>query len=472
MLARIFLVSLLGLTGVSAAEVTKLRAWQAPDQTRLVFDLTGPVTFDVFTVGNPARVVVDLSQVSRHEALALANVLDTRVTGFRYGPRGPNGLRVVFELAHPVSVHQALLPPTAPFGHRLVIDLADSASSPPKPTSGQRAPAPATVAVTPEPAPTAPSKASRVTPSAPLAAPPGPASKIPAWRRDGVVIAIDAGHGGDDTGAIGAHGTYEKSVVLEVARELAALINQQPGMKAVLIRDGDYYIGLRERMERARDKQADLFISIHADAFRNPAVRGSSVFVLSHRGASSEAARWLAEKENAADFVGGLTLDGKDHQLKTTLLDLSQSASLETSMEVADAVLTSLKRIGPLHFQRIQQAGFMVLKSPDIPSLLVETAFISNPDEEQRLRNHAFRQKLAGAIRDGVMAYFDDRESKGRVASHRGAESSIASRQHRVNPGETLSGIAMRYEVPAQKIRLANNLEDDTVRSGELLRIP
>jgi N-acetylmuramoyl-L-alanine amidase len=243
-------------------------------------------------------------------------------------------------------------------------------------------------------------------------------------------------------------------------------------MKAVLIRDGDYYIGLRERMERARDKQADLFISIHADAFRNPAVRGSSVFVLSHRGASSEAARWLAEKENAADFVGGLTLDGKDHQLKTTLLDLSQSASLETSMEVADAVLTSLKRIGPLHFQRIQQAGFMVLKSPDIPSLLVETAFISNPDEEQRLRNHAFRQKLAGAIRDGVMAYFDDRESKGRVASHRGAESSIASRQHRVNPGETLSGIAMRYEVPAQKIRLANNLEDDTVRSGELLRIP
>ena len=468
MLARIFLVSLLSLTGVSAAEVTKLRAWQAPDQTRLVFDLTGPVTFDVFTVANPARVVVDLSQVSRHEALALANVLDARVSGFRYGPRGPNGLRVVFELTHPVSVHQALLPPTAPFGHRLVIDLADTESSSPLPKSGQRAPATVTGAAKTELAPVSLPKATRAAPISP----PGPANRIPAWRRDGVVIAIDAGHGGDDTGAIGAHGTYEKHVVLEVARELAALIDQQPGMKAVLIRDGDYYIGLRERMERARDKQADLFISVHADAFRNPEVRGSSVFVLSHRGATSEAARWLAEKENAADFVGGLTLDGKDQQLKTTLLDLSQSASLETSMEVADAVLTSLRRIGPLHFQRIQQAGFMVLKSPDIPSLLVETAFISNPDEEQRLRNQSFREKLAAAIRDGLMAYFDDRESKGRVASHRAAESPIASRQHRVNPGETLSGIAMRYEVPAQKIRLANNLEDDTVRSGELLRIP
>jgi len=262
-------------------------------------------------------------------------------------------------------------------------------------------------------------------------------------------------------------------VVLAVAQELASLINQQPGMKAVLIRDGDYYIGLRERMERARAKQADLFVSVHADAFHNPRVRGSSVFVLSNRGATSEAARWLAERENAADFVGGLTLDGKDHQLRSVLLDLSQSASLETSMEVADSVLNALRKIGPLHFNRIQQAGFMVLKSPDIPSLLVETAFISNPEEEQRLRNQQFRRKLAGAIRDGIMAYFDDRELQG-GGSYAAADgvTAAARKQHRVSPGETLTTIATRYAVSTEKIRLANELDTDTVKAGELLRIP
>ena len=468
MFGRIFLLFLLAVSGAFAAELTTLRAWQAPDQTRVVFELSGPVEFEVFKISDPERVVVDLAHVNGHDALKLAQVVDERVTEMRYARRGADGLRVVLQLARPLTVKDALLPPAAAYGHRLVLDLVDrDAPVTQAPVSESRraadsgVDAPTPVAPTPVPAPV------------PVLAPAATASKLPAWRRDGVVIAVDAGHGGDDVGAIGPRGTYEKEVVLAVARELASQINQQPGMKAVLIRDGDYYIGLRERMERARDKQADLFVSIHADAFHNPRVRGSSVFVLSNRGATSEAARWLAERENAADFVGGLTLDGKDHQLRSVLLDLSQSASLETSMEVADSVLNALRRIGPLHFNRIQQAGFMVLKSPDIPSLLVETAFISNPEEEQRLRNAAFRRKLAGAIRDGIMAYFDDRELQGTTArASEGVEPPPARKQHRVSPGETLTAIAMRYDVSTEKIRLANELDTDTVRVGELLRIP
>jgi len=467
MFGRIFLLSLLAAGGVCAAELNSLRAWQAPDQTRVVFDLSGPVEFEVFKVSNPERVVVDLNHLNGHDALKLARVLDDRITGLRYARRGADGLRVVLQLSRAVTVKDALLPPAAAYGHRLVLDLLD-AEVPDASTPGAP-PAPALAAV-PPPAPVSAAKPAPIPSKRPVAAP-GSASKLPAWRRDGVVIAVDAGHGGDDVGATGPRGTYEKDVVLAVARELASLINQQPGMKAVLIRDGDYYIGLRERMERARAKQADLFVSVHADAFHNPRVRGSSVFVLSNRGATSEAARWLAERENAADFVGGLTLDGKDHQLKSVLLDLSQSASLETSMEVADSVLTALRKIGPLHFNRIQQAGFMVLKSPDIPSLLVETAFISNPDEEQRLRNQQFRRKLAGAIRDGIMAYFDDRELQGSYAAADTAPAA-ARKQHLVSPGETLTTIATRYAVTTDKIRLANELDTDHVKAGELLRIP
>ncbi len=471
MFGRIFLLSLLAVGGVRAAELNSLRAWQAPDQTRVVFELSGPVEFEVFKVSNPERVVVDLSHVNGHDALKLARVLDDRVTDLRYARRGADGLRVVLQLSRAVRVKDALLPPAAAYGHRLVLDLLD-VEAPATPSTARPAP-PALVTAAPAVAPASTMTPAPAKPSRPTAAAASSASKLPAWRRDGVVIAVDAGHGGDDVGATGPRGTYEKDVVLAVAQELASLINQQPGMKAVLIRDGDYYIGLRERMERARAKQADLFVSVHADAFHNPRVRGSSVFVLSNRGATSEAARWLAERENAADFVGGLTLDGKDHQLRSVLLDLSQSASLETSMEVADSVLNALRKIGPLHFNRIQQAGFMVLKSPDIPSLLVETAFISNPEEEQRLRNQQFRRKLAGAIRDGIMAYFDDRERQagGSYAAADGVPAA-ARKQHRVSPGETLTTIATRYAVSTEKIRLANELDTDTVKAGELLRIP
>jgi N-acetylmuramoyl-L-alanine amidase len=235
-------------------------------------------------------------------------------------------------------------------------------------------------------------------------------------------------------------------------------------MRAVLIRDGDYYVGLRERMVRARKQQADLFVSIHADAFRNRNVRGSSVYVLSHGGATNEAARWLAERENAADLVGGVTLDDKDHQLRGVLLDLSQTATMEDSLEVADQVLAALQRVGAVHRDRVQAAGFMVLKSPDIPSLLVETAFISNPTEEQLLRDTRYRRKLAGAIRDGIVAHL---RSSGQPQPRY-----ARGRQHQVARGDTLSGIAARYEVSAQQILAANKRRDQTVRLGEILRIP
>jgi N-acetylmuramoyl-L-alanine amidase len=227
----------------------------------------------------------------------------------------------------------------------------------------------------------------------------------PAGARD-LIVAVDAGHGGDDPGAIGLNGAREKDVVLAIARELALKINAEPGMRAVLTRNGDYFVPLRDRMRRARAQQADLFVSIHADSIRDRRVDGSSVYILSQRGASDEAARWLAERENASDLVGGVSLDDKSDVLASVLLDVSQSASLSASGIAAERVLRQLNRVGEVRKPRVQEARFMVLKSPDIPSMLVETAYISNPQEEQRLRSQAHQAKIAGAIHQGVHDYF------------------------------------------------------------------
>jgi N-acetylmuramoyl-L-alanine amidase len=277
------------------------------------------------------------------------------------------------------------------------------------------------------------------------------------------VIAIDAGHGGDDPGAKGPRGALEKDVVLGIARELAALIDKEPGMRAVLVRDGDYYIGLRNRARKARAHQADLLISIHADAFSDPSVHGSTVYVVSPRGASNEMARWVAERENASDLAGGVSLEDKDDLLKTVLLDLSQSASIEASMEVGGKVLRQLKRVGKTHKSTVQQAGFMVLKSPDIPSILVETAFISNPTEERRLKDPSHQRKVAQAITNGVRSYYAEKALGGTM---------WAGTRHVIQRGETLSEIAEHYQVSMEKIRLANNLSSDEVQAGKVLRIP
>ena len=285
----------------------------------------------------------------------------------------------------------------------------------------------------------------------------------PGAPRD-VVVAIDAGHGGEDPGAISKSGLREKDVVFAIARALKRRMDRTPGMKAVLIRNGDYYVGLRRRMEIARRHGADLFLSIHADSFRDPRVSGSSVYILSRRGASSEAARWLAEQENSADFVGGVSLDDKDDLLASVLVDLQQTATLSASSEVGGIVLRALGAVGRRHKRRVEQAGFLVLKSPDIPSILIETGFLTNPSDAKRLSNAAHQDKIARAILDGTVRYFDRNPPRGTVFA--------TSRRHTIERGETLSEIADKYRVSVERLRAANRISGSTIRAGEVIRIP
>ncbi|HSN70542.1 MAG TPA: N-acetylmuramoyl-L-alanine amidase, partial [Steroidobacteraceae bacterium] len=285
-----------------------------------------------------------------------------------------------------------------------------------------------------------------------------------------VVIAIDAGHGGKDPGAIGRRGTREKDVTLAIARRLKERIDREPGMRAVLTRDGDQFLSLRERIRRARRDQADLFVSVHADAFRDRSVAGSSVYVLSSRGASDEAARWLAERENAADLVGGVTLEDKDDVLASVLIDLSQGASMSASVEAAEKVLGELNTVGNVRRRQVQHAGFVVLKSPDIPSILVETAFISNPNEENRLRDARHQQRLAEAIHAGLRNYFYANPPPGTLIAERKANGE--GMRHVIARGDTLSTIADRYQVSLGALKAFNGLATDRIAVGQVLEIP
>ena len=380
------LATVAGASGsLFAAEVRAVRIANTETGTRVVLDLSAPVKHKAFLLDEPGRVVLDLQRASLKNKQSLG-AAEGLVTATRSGKLPNNGLRLAFEVQGKVTFQASTAEPAGDAGHRLILDIAG----------------PATAA-----------KAVAVTP----AAPPQPIAIRPAHApsdsgRD-IIIAVDAGHGGVDPGASGRKGTREKDIVLSVAKLLAARINQEPGMKAVLTRDGDYFITLQERTRRARKAKADLFVSAHADAIANPDVSGSSVYILSERGATSEAARWLAESENAADLKGGVTLDDKDPVLQGVLLDLSQSASISASMTAAENVLKSLHRVGEVRKPRVQQAGFIVLKSPDIPSMLVETAFISNREDERKLSLPAHRQKLANAIFDGIEQYFQGNAPEG-----------------------------------------------------------
>lgn len=294
------------------------------------------------------------------------------------------------------------------------------------------------------------------------------ANAAPTGERD-IIIAIDAGHGGRDPGAIGPTGAREKDITLQVARELKSVIDAERGLTAILIRDNDVYLPHAERYQKAREHQADLFVSIHADAFTRPDARGSSVFVMSTRGASSEAARWLAESENAAELVGGVTLNDKDNLLATVLLDLSQGATLEASNAVAENVIRAMARVGNVHKNEVQRANFMVLRSPDVPSLLIETGFISNPVEERNLKDPQFRRRLALAIRDGIKDYFAVAPPHGTWYA---SNVKPIERHHTVTRGETLAVIARRHGVSVQSIRSANGLSTDRILVGAVLRIP
>jgi N-acetylmuramoyl-L-alanine amidase len=373
------LASLAGLAGPAvAAEVRDVRIAASDDGTRVVLELSAPVRPKTFLLDNPGRVVIDLPRSSLKTELPDA---DGSITAIRSGVLPRDGLRLVFEVSGPVSIRTTTLAASKQGADRLVFDI--------------RAPGAANVVA---------ARAAAAPPAAPIAIRPAHA---PSESGRDIIIAVDAGHGGVDPGASGARGTHEKDVVLEIARALAARINQEPGLKAVLTRDGDYFISLRERNLRARKAKADLFVSIHADSIANPEVSGSSVYVLSERGATSEAARWLAERENAADLKGGIKLDDKDPVLQGVLLDLSQTASISSSMTAAEQVLQSLDRIGEVRKPRVQQAAFVVLKSPDIPSMLVETAFISNREDERKLSQPAHRVKLANAIFAGIQRYYE-----------------------------------------------------------------
>jgi N-acetylmuramoyl-L-alanine amidase len=361
------LALLLAALAHAASQVTvkNVRLWAGPDGTRLVFDLSAPVEHSVMTLQNPDRVVIDISD-ARVDAAGELPEGQGFVKQLRVGPQGRRDVRFVIDLSSPASPNSFKVAPSGSYGHRLVVDLNPIASS---------------------------------------AAPVVVKSADDAHGRD-VIVAIDAGHGGVDPGSIGKSGTREKHVTLAIARRLKARIDREPGMRAVLTRDSDYFVELRDRIVRARRQQADMFVSVHADSYRDRSVVGSSVYVLSARGASDESARWLADRENAADLVGGVSLDDKESVLASVLLDLSQGASMSASFAAAQKVMGELDRIGNVTRRGVKSAGFVVLKSPDIPSILVETAFISNPTEEARLGSGKHQQRLAEAIFQGVRGYF------------------------------------------------------------------
>ncbi len=415
---------------MGAAETQAARLWPSPDYTRITLELDEAVTYKQFQLKNPERVVLDLEGVQPDavlaELVAKAPIQDPYVSGLRVARNRPGVTRLVVEVKGEVRPQVFTLKPMADYGHRLVLDVYPAVpaglNKPPE-EAAPPAEKPAEKAVQkpdlktdirPDPKPDAkPDAKPEAKPEQKAESRPEPKPEAkpvkhakPEYTRL-ITIAIDAGHGGEDPGAKGAKGSYEKNITLSVARRLKALIDKQPNLRAYLTRDGDYFIPLHERVNKARRAQADLFVSIHADAFIKPHARGSSVFALSETGATSNAAKWLAKRENDADLIGGVNIDVKDIHLKQTLIDLSLTAQIAASLRVGRAVLDELGEINQLHKEHVEQAGFAVLKAPDIPSILVETAFISNPDEEKRLNDEAYQAKLAEAIVAGVKRYLE-----------------------------------------------------------------
>lgn len=454
------LLAALAADVLAAAEVRGVRLWRAPDNTRLVFDLSGPVQHSVFTLTAPNRIVIDINGAKLATRLEQLSTSNTPITAVRSAQRTPNDLRVVIDLSSTVTPKSFSLAPNQQYGNRLVVDLFDQEAAANEASAPQVATAPST--------PQAP-----VTPTRPA---PSKLPPVPGGKRD-IVIAIDAGHGGEDPGALGPKGQHEKSVTLAIAKELQRQINQEKGFRGELVRTGDYFIPLRKRTEIARKKGADLFVSIHADAAPSRSAFGASVFALSDRGATSETARWLADNENRSDLIGGVgsvSLDDKDRMLAGVLLDLSMTATLSSSLNVGQKVLSNVGQVTSLHKRRVEQAGFMVLKSPDIPSILVETGFISNHNESQKLTSASHQQALARSIKTGVKQFFQQNPPPGTYIAMLRDQGKIAMgpREHVVTSGESLALIAQRYEVSTASLRSANSLSSDTIKVGQVLKVP
>ena len=396
---KILLFSGLQLMSVSGyaqqINVNSLRYTTNPSQNQITFEVTSSPQHRVFVMDNPSRLVIDIKNAQLDHSLNQPSAAHPLFTRVRSGIKNNTDLRVVFDLKTPISLKKLTLSSDNSDSHHLVIDLLDKDSvAATKNEDKEVAKIVASLSLEPKMVETTAVETKAVA-----------VKSTESTRANRIVIAIDPGHGGDDPGAHGPHGTEEKKVTFAMAKKLEALINAQPGMKAVMVRKGDYYVGLRDRMKIARTAKADLFVSIHADAFQDSEVKGASVYTLSTSGASSEAARWLADSANASDLVG-VSLNDKEDVLASVLLDLSQTATQEASVNVANHVLKSFDNISELHKDSVQKAGFLVLKSPDIPSILVETAFISNASEEQNLLSNQYQSKVASAIFKGVLSYF------------------------------------------------------------------
>jgi len=434
--------ALLGLFAASAVAQTSIkdvRVWSSPKRTRLVFELGGQIKDHVFTLTDPDRVVIDFKNARLRTDLGNLDLKGTPIRQIRSAVRHGSDYRVVLDLDHVVKPSSRQLAPNKHYGHRLVLDLDESGRAP-----GSK---------------------------------PVLLDDSSAHRRD-IVVVIDAGHGGEDPGAIGPDGIKEKNVTLHIARDLRTLVAVQPGFTARMTRKGDYFIPLRKRTRIARRDHADLFVSIHADSFPDRGATGASVYALSERGASSETARWLAHDENRADLIGGagrdVSLDNKGHTLAGVLLDLSMTAKVNSSLHVGRAVLRQLAAATDLHRHRVERAAFVVLKSPDVPSILVETGFISNPREEHALSSRRHQRAIALAIFKGLLHYFAQSPPAGTLLAwekrHGRAPSQVLS--YRVQAGDTLSGIAQQNETSVSRLKRLNNLNSDMVQVGQVLHIP
>ena len=425
------LVLLLGTQHIArGASIVAVRVWPSKDYTRLTIESDGEIKTRQFFIAEPPRLAVDIEGIdlipALRELVAKVKPDDPNILGIRVGQNTPGVVRLVIDLKQPILPQVFTLQPVAAYQYRLVFDLyptqvADPLEAliaerladklqPKTPTQLPAASAPDPLGEliarqsgrpgVPAPTQSVPNKSSAAKPSPEVAA-------LPAGKTDRlVIVALDPGHGGEDPGAIGPGGTREKDVVLQIALRLRDRINQQPNMRAYLTRDGDFFVPLHIRVQKARKVQADLFISIHADAFFTERPQGASVFALSDKGATSSSARWMADKENSADLVGGVNVKAKDSQVQRALLDMSTTAQINDSLKLGSAVLGEIGAVGKLHKPRVEQAGFAVLKAPDIPSVLVETAFISNPDEEAKLRSEAYQVQLADALMRGITRYF------------------------------------------------------------------